>query len=597
MAPYTQERDLSPASRKASSSKTGKFALLPSKARLAAAGVIFIIITGIFLYRLADLQVINPDAYVDWGNAQRSRNFPVSAPRGDILDRNGEPLAVSLRAKTIWADPQLVVEPKKAARELAEVLDMEYVDLLNRLTQDNAFSYLKRKVPEETADKVEALNLKGVFSLLEYKRSSPSGENLGLSVVGFVGSEDQGLAGVEFAYEEILAGIPGKIELEGSARGDTVDPWLRSVEGAKPGNDLMLTLDKGMQYEAERLILRAIEEHEAESAIVLATRPATGEILAMATAISDEDEIRISAENRAITWAYEPGSAIKALTFSAILETGLGSPESLKEVPDEYVLYDSVFTDHNEHPTTAWSISDIVTISSNVGTILWSRELGKNYLNHYFTGFGLGSPSALDLPGESHGLLLKTKNYSGTSMATIPLGQGISVTPLQLIYGFNTIANGGIYVPPRLLIATADEDNWISHKQEAEPFRVISEQTALEMTEILTRVVEEGTGVRAGVEGYKVAGKTGTARKPQKSGGYVDADGEFHYITTFAGFFPANNPQISIIVVIEEPQSSIYASRTAAPVFSNLAAFAANRFQISPNSPGAVYEINLTQES
>ena len=550
------------------------------------------------------------------GNAQRSRTFSIPAPRGDILDRNGEPLAVSLKSDTIWADPLLVTEPQKAARALSPILEMEYEDLYRRLTKPGSFSYLKRRVSPEVQRQVERRNLQGVYSYTEYKRNSPSGENLALSVLGYVGNEEQGLGGVEFTFEDVLAGKPGKVILEGNVRGEIVDPSLRYVEPAKPGNSLQLTIDKSLQYEAERLILNAVNDYSAFSGIILATKPGTGEILAMATAIRNEDEALvedadkdekqvqvgeedeekeggayISHENRAVSWAYEPGSVLKALTFSAVLEAGVGEPQSVKQVPDRYKLYDAEFSDHNPHPIQSMTISDIVTVSSNIGTILWAQDLGKTHLDFFYRQFGLGTLSNIEIPGESSGIVLNTKNYSGTSLATIPLGQGISVTPLQLLYGYNTIANGGVYVAPRLVLATANDDKWETHEPNIESRRVISQETADQMIQILKRVVDEGTGTRAAIDSYDIAGKTGTARKPQKGGGYLDKDGNFHYIATFAGFYPAENPQVSIVVVIEEPQNSIYASSTAAPVFAEFAAFIGGRLGIAPT----YQEISYTQ--
>lgn len=582
-----EKRKTPPTSKKRSFSGTENFAFIPPKARLVAAGALFLLLAGIIVGRLFILQVAAPDRYVAWGDAQRSRNFSVIAPRGDIIDRNGNAIAISLRVKTIWADPGLVREPEKAAHALMPILDMGYTELLTKLKQNNRFVYLKRKVSSQISEQVHQLGFAGIYSLTEYQRNNPSGDELGNSFRGTVGSEEQGLGGVEYYFNDILAGSNGAISFEGNVLGNSVDPTLVENIPAQQGSSLQISMDLGIQYGVELLLHRIIEETRAEGGIVLVSKPKTGEILAMATALGGENGAQIVDDNRAVTWAYEPGSAMKPFLFSAVLETGTGQPDSTREVPDTYRLYDSEFLDHTPHDPEELDISEIVTYSSNIGSIFWAQDLGRVHLNHYLRRFGFGSPTNIQLPGESAGIMLPAKEYSGTSIATIPLGQGISVTPIQLLFAYNTIANKGVYVPPRIILSTSINDEWVPHFPVSQPERVISEKTANEMNEILAQVVTDGTGQTAGSAKYSVAGKTGTARKPQSTGGYVDEDGNFHYIATFAGYFPIDDPEISIIVIIDEPQNSIYASETAAPAFADLVDHIGGYLGIVPSSQKA----------
>jgi cell division protein FtsI (penicillin-binding protein 3) len=255
-------------------------------------------------------------------------------------------------------------------------------------------------------------------------------------------------------------------------------------------------------------------------------------------------------------------------------------------VPDQLTVYDYTFSDHDPHATEPWTVSDVVTNSSNVGTILLAREVGADRLDDYLRRFGFGTRTELDFPSESAGIMLDRENWSGTSIGAIPIGQGVAVTAMQMLDVYNTIANGGVAQAPRLLSGVSDEDGTVTTLDPAEGTRVVSEETAAQLRAMLANVVESGTGTAAAIDGYTVAGKTGTARKPQETGGYEDEDGRFHYVSTFAGFVPADDPQLSAIVVLDEPETSIYASETAAPVFAELAQFSLRHLGIAPADVG-----------
>ena len=533
--------------------------------------------------RLAWLQVLAPDRYTELGVSQRTAAVVLPADRGSIFDRNGHELALSIRQHTVWADPRLVTDPAASAAALAPVLGADVAVLTTKLQADGAFVYLARKIDDRRAEQVEALDLDGVFLVDEPKRFAPSG-GLARSVIGTVGLDNNGLSGLEQRFEERLTGDPGEIVFERAPDGRTIPVGRHHVTPAARGDDLVLTIDRSMQYEAERALASRIEETGAEGGMAVVMRPDSGEILAMANVKRDADtgEIGPSAANMAVTNVFEPGSVNKVITVAGALEEGMVNPDTPYQVPDNLQVSVHRFSDHDPHPPTRWTVSDILQHSSNVGTIMIAQQLGKGRIDQYLRKFGFGEKTGLGFPGEPRGLLLDPGDWAGTSIGSIPIGQSISVTALQMLLAYNTIANGGIYVAPKLVDATVDA----SGRQEAAPaserHRVVSERTAAQVNHMLAKVVSDGTGTAAAIDGYTVAGKTGTARKPAENArGYEEGA----YIATFAGYVPAENPELAIIVVIDEPRSGIYtAGQVSAPVFARLAQYGLRLFRIPPAS-------------
>ena len=566
--------------------ETQQFPSHSSRRRFFVVGVVMLLVVpAVVFFRLQDIQFSQADALVERGENQRFQTQELPARRGDIYDSQGSLLATSLIRYTIWADPRRVKKAGETAEKLSKPLEMDASEILSQLTTAGAFSYLKRRVPETVERQVASLELDGIHSYKEYARHYPTRRTVRGSFVGFVGNEEQGLGGIEFAFNEQLVGTPGRIYLEGDPLGNPIATGVRREQPAVPGASVYLSVDAPFQYQTEQILLKHTSETGSMSGTAVVMEPSTGKILSMATVDRDEEHVyRISEENRAVTWTFEPGSAMKALTFSAVLDSGVGTPESVKEVSASLRIYDATFSDHDWHPTEYMDITEIVRISSNIGTILWARETGSDVFYQYLQRFGLGSELlAGALPGESPGQLLNVNDWSGTSAATIALGQGVALTPLQMLNVYNVIANKGIYVPPRVTTEVISAAG-LNITPEIEPPRVVtSQKTADEMAAILTEVVDRGTGKSAAVPHYRVAGKTGTARKPLPTGGYKDEDGNYRYITTFAGFLPADNPAISVIVVLEEPQNSIYASQTSAPAFAELAQEAVRHFHIPPS--------------
>ena len=537
--------------------------------------------------RTFDLQFRENERILAWARDHRLQESAVMGVRGDILDRSGEPLATSVEWAAVYADPSRVDDPFAVASELAPVLGTEVEPLAQKMSVPGRFVYLRRQVSPEEAAAVQELALDGVGTVPEFHREYPLGE-FAVEIVGSVSTDHRGISGIELLHDDVLAARDGSELREMYPGGRSVPGGVSESVLATDGADLRLTIDGLLQFEAARILATQVRETDAAGGVVILARPATGEILAMSTATRDESgEVVTGAENKAITWAFEPGSAIKGLTFSAVLDAGLATPATTSAVPDRLVVYDSEFTDYTPHPVLDYSVRDIVVESSNIGTILWGERLGAAGLDNYLRRFGLGARSGLGLYGESAGLLPTVANWSGTSLATISIGQGVSLTPLQLLQAFNVIANDGVYVPARIVADMTAPDGAVTSPQPAiEPRRVISSTAAVHMRRILSEAVASGTGRQAAVEGYEVAGKTGTARKPLPDGGYADAAGNYRYVATFVGFLPASDPELSLIVVIDEPTATIFGGSAAAPAFAELAQIALRRLKVPPPAGG-----------
>jgi cell division protein FtsI (penicillin-binding protein 3) len=558
--------------------------------------VVLLLCFAAIVVRLVDVQALGGQEYTAFGASQRFQQIALPADRGSIFDRNGNDLAVSIPRRTIWADPRLIEDPAATVAALSPILglDAEHaLSLRTRLSSGAKFVYVARRVDDDVAKAVKAAiaddphtakreGFPGIFFLDEPKRIAPAGD-LARSVLGQVGVDNEGLSGLELQYDSRLTGEPGQLVIEKDPDGRTIPGGERQLEPAARGDDLVLSIDRSMQYETERALAAQIAAKGAKGGVAIVSKPGTGEILALANLATDPQTgaVRAVGNNMAATAVYEPGSVNKVITVAAALEEGLVSPSTELVVPDHLQVADHVFSDHDPHPTESYSVTRILTESSNVGTIKLAQMLGRDRLDSYLRRFGLGTRTALRFPNEAPGILLHPKDYSGTSMGSIPIGQGIAVTAVQMLEAYNVIANDGVYVPPKLVLETVDGGGTSHPTAPGRPRRVVSESTAARMRDMLANVVAEGTGTRGGITGYTVAGKTGTARKPLPTGGYRDASG-YHYIATFAGFVPAERPELSIIVVIDEPSGDIFGGTVAAPVFADLAQYGLRLFRIPP---------------
>jgi len=529
--------------------------------------VVVATVFSVLTLRVADLQTRSQERLAAMGEGQRRQTVPLAAERGAIFDRNGYDLALSLERPTIYADPRVVESPAEYAAKLAPIVGADEVTLRVRLSQPgSAFAYVARKVEPEVAAAVRALRLPGVGFVREPKRFYPAGE-LAAPVLGFVGLDNNGLSGVEQALEGTLAGRPGRVAVERDPTGTDLPGTARTVVDARRGVDLVLSLDRSIQWETERALVEQVGATDAKGGMAIVIDVRTGDILAMATvdgetATEPARPAPSAQRNRPVTDVFEPGSTNKVVTIATALEAGLVTPETELAVPQSIVVDGTEFADVEAHAPVL-SVTDILRISSNVGTILTARRLGGARLDAALRNFGFGAQTGLAFPGEASGILLPYSNYNDTSLASIPIGNGLAVTALQMLAVYATLANDGVARQPRLVAATIDADGRRVDLPTGTTRRVVSSATAAQMRRMLATVVQSGTGVRAAVPGYTVAGKTGTARKPPYE------RPPYKYVVSFAGFAPVESPRLAAIVVLDEAGLHSGGS-AAAPVFSRI---------------------------
>jgi cell division protein FtsI (penicillin-binding protein 3) len=556
---------------------------LTSRRALAMLVVTSLGLTAIVL-RLTQVQAVSAAEYAQKGTSQRLRKITLAAERGAIFDRRGTDLALSVSQQTVWANPRVVADPAGYAAKLAPILRADEKALATRLAnRKQAFVYLARKVDDATAEAVRKLGLAGVDFVPESKRFYPSG-TLAAPLLGSVGIDNEGLAGLEVAYDQKLAGHPGELVVEQDPEGRQIPQGYSRLNPAVRGQDLILTLDQSLQFEVERALADAVTAATAKGGLAVVADTRTGAVLAMANVTGDgagaARPATATERNKAVTDVYEPGSTNKVITMAGALEEGLVTPESRLVVPDKLAMANATFSDHEPHPPTDWSVTDILVNSSNVGTIMVAQKLGKDRLDRYLRQFGFGTATGVGFPGEPNGLLLDPDHWYVTSMGTVPIGNGLAVSALQMLDVYMVVANGGIFRPPTLLEATVDAQG-VRHPIPPKPtHRVISPETAAKLNAMLSQVVRTGTGTNATIPGYTAAGKTGTARKPLEGArGYSG-----NYVASFVGYVPAEDPRLAAVVVLDEP-TPIYGGQVAAPVFSRVMQYALRLERIPPPPP------------
>jgi cell division protein FtsI (penicillin-binding protein 3) len=504
------------------------------------------------------------------------------AARGRILDRTGKPLAISLEARDVYADPRYVTDPEAEAAAIARSLDLRRRDVEARLREDATFVYLGRQIDLDVAERLEAKALPGIGVLPVPKRYYPAGP-LAPQVLGFVGVDGHGLAGLEHGYEDVLAGTPGTRTVELSADGLPIAAGMEIVEPAIPGRTLVTTLDREIQYLAQEAIRRAVKDNGAKGGTIVVLDPRTGDVYAMASypwfdpnryGEVDRDLVR----NRAVTDLFEPGSVNKIVTAAAALETNAVGVREVFEVP--WLMRVGGYTVHDSHPHVRerMTLSDIVAQSSNIGSAMVAERIGNAGLASVLARFGYGSPTGIGFPGEAGGHVPALASWTDVTRTTVSYGQGISMTPLQMAAVYAAVANGGEWVRPRLIRGTLGPEGKLEPFEPIERRRILSEETASMLTRMLASVVETGTGGAAQIPGYQVAGKTGTARK-LVDGRYVQ-----RYMASFVGYLPASDPRVVIAVSIDEPRT-VYGGVAAAPVFSEVASDVIQRLAIPAAPP------------
>lgn len=523
----------------------------------------FLLIVG----RAFWLQGVQGSSLASEAISQQTEVVTVPGLRGDLLDRNGNKLAASEDAATIYATPYQVKNPPQAAARLAPVLDQPKGEVLEALTAEGGFSYVAQKVDLGTAARVEALDVEGIGELPDSRRTYPQGEMAG-QVIGAVGSENRGLMGLEAGEEDVLGGSDGERRIVNDALGEPIR--LETVTEAEDGEDVQLTLDPVIQRETERILNGVGETYSPQGATAIVVDPRTSQVLAMANwpPVDPADLSEVSNEdllNKATGFTYEPGSTFKAFTIAAALEEKLVTPASEFVLPPVLHVADRTIEDAEPRGTETMSVATILAHSSNVGAATIGGLVGAEKFDRWIRRFGFGRPTGVQYPAEERGLLLDLDEYSGSTLGNESMGQGLSVTPMQMVAGYAAIADGGVLKQPQLIKKIGDEP-----VEEPQGRRVVSPEVAAEIREMLEGVLAPGgTASEVSVPGYTLAGKTGTAQVAE-NGTYS----ETKYVASFIGFAPAQNPQLLAAVIVDQPQGEIYGGSVAAPAFGQIAEFA-----------------------
>lgn len=552
----------------------------------------YLVLTVLIGARLVSVQVLDAAAYRSLADRQTQRQIELPATRGKLYDREGQPMAMSLAAATVYANPEVLrendVDTAEVAGELAPLLDRPVGTVVDALSSDAPFVYLGRQLPRQVGEHVEAMRLPGVGVLSEPKRAYPAG-GLAAQLIGFAGVDNVGLSGLEAQYDDVLGGRPGALRMEQAPGGLAISAAPREVQPVVAGSDLVLTIDRQIQHTAERLLAEAVDGVDAKGGAAVVLDAATGEVLAMASvpgfspeSIGDADPYQRS--NRAVTSTYEPGSVSKVVTAAAALEEGVVGLDEVFTVPDHHQVGAKRFRDARPHQPWSITFPEIIARSSNVGTIQVAERLGPERLYEYLRAFGYAQETGLGFPGEARGMLPSPESWWNTSLPTIAIGQGVSATLVQIAGVLETIASGGERVEPTLVRGTVGADGRLRRGEPPERRRVVSPETAAAIRGMLVDAVagEHATGARAAVAGYEVAGKTGTAQKPSETfRGYEPGK----FVASFAGFAPAEDPDVVVAVMIDEPQGPVHGGEVAAPVFSELTEFVLAHRRVAPADP------------
>ena len=550
---------------------------------LLVIGFVMILFTG----RLLQIQGVDSTAYAADAHAQYAHQVTLPADRGTILDRNGAPLAESVDASDVIGDPLVASSsttssPTDIADKLAPLLGDQKSLLAAKLTGSSQFVYLARAVTPQIANAIQALKLPGVTTQATKKRVYPA-NNVAANVLGFVGADGKGLGGLEYQYQKVLAGKNGQLTVELGHNGQVIPDGTASGAAAVSGHDIQLTIDHDIQWKAQQAIAAQVQQTGAQGGAVIVMQPHTGQILAMATTPTfDPANPGASAAsdrgNTALSDVFEPGSTNKVITMAAAIDSGVLTPTSPIDVPPSLVRAGKVFHDAENHGLLHLTLAGVLAESSNIGTMLASEKVGVSRLYSYLQAFGLGQSSGLNFPGESRGILVPASNWSATQRYTVPFGQGLSVNALQVATVYATIANGGVRVAPSLVEGFGQADGTIKPVPAPTQTRVVSDATAAQVESMLEAVTtDQGTAPDARIPGYRVAGKTGTAQRVDPTCGCYRG-----YTASFVGFAPADNPQLVVLVVLDNPIRGHSGGAVAAPVFRDVMSFALESEKIPP---------------
>jgi len=556
------------------------------KNRLRLTVVLFIVALTALLGRVVLLQTIQGDAYYEASVEQRTRVNILRAARGVIFDRNGNELALSVPSTTVYADPRDITDVPAVARALSVALahtPEQEARLLAALSAPGSkFSYIARGLTKENAQTLLGLGLPGVYSYKEPSRQVEGG--VAGAVIGRTDPDGLGTSGLEKQFNTILTGVDGKGIREVDKNGRSIAGVQSTTAAPVPGDDIVLTLDKNIQFQTDTALLDRVGQLSAKGGTAIVMDSMTGHIYAMSNVRRNAAGSAVLASgNFAAVEAYEPGSVAKVFSVSAALNEGAVTPESVFTVPGSIVVDKFPIRDAWPHGPIDMNVRTIVSESSNIGTLMTAEKISSEKLHDYLAAFGFGQKTGLDYPGESRGTLRKANKWRGTEKVTVSYGYGMASTALQMIAGVNTVANKGTYVAPQLVSATIDKAGKRHPVPESATRSVLKPETAASMTEMLREVICTGTGELAQVKGMEIAGKTGTGYKVQANGTYSTDTGGRKYFASFVGYFPAANPRVTMLISIDEPDASSrdrFGGTAAAAVFARLV-------------PGVMHELGI----
>ena len=536
---------------------------------------------GGLLLRATWLQSVRAESLSRLGQTQHRETIEIPAGRGTIYDRTGVELGLGESATTIYANPMQIPNPRAAAVAVERTLGLDANRLYPLLAdRSRGFVYVARQADPAQAAALKRLNLPGFGFYPEERRNYPQ-RSVASQVLGYVGIDGNGLAGLELEFDRDLAGRPGRETI-------VKDPSGRVIERAReqaevPGRDLFLTLDHSIQANAEQVLRATVHRWGAKSASAIVLDPRTGSILAMAVQPGYDANRFPSApsdlqRNRTVTDTYEPGSTFKLITVAGALSEHIVAPSTRFELSYSLHVADRVVHDAEERGTVNYSVAQILAHSSNIGAITLAEMLGRTRLSSWITRFGFGRTTGVDFPGESPGIVLPPDKWSGSTIGNVPIGQGIAVTPVQMAAAYAAVANRGVWARPHLVDHVAGGGRPSLYRR-----RLVSPRTAAELMMMLKDVVAEGTGQYAAMPGYQVAGKTGTAQKPDSHGGYASD----RYVASFVGIVPASRPRLVVLVTVDEPRGAIWGGVVAAPAFQQIARFDLQYLEVPPDAPGS----------
>lgn len=535
----------------------------------------FLLCFAIVLGRAVWLQGVQGAQLSSQAVSQQTSLVTVPGLRGRVLDRRGDELAASEDAATIYATPYQVKDPPATAQQLAPLLEESEGEVLESLTEASGFSYVARKVDLQTATRIEKLKLPGIGQLPDSRRIYPQGE-LAAQVIGAVGVDNQGLTGLEAGQEAVLHGTDGERRIVKDALGDPLR--LETLSEASDGRDLRLTIDASIQAHTERVLADVGGTYQPRGATAIVMDPQSSEVLAMANwPPVDPDDLADATpedlQNRSTGFTYEPGSTYKAFTVSAALEDRLVTPSTAFDLPSTIHVADREIEESHPRGPVTLTVSDILAQSSNVGAVTIGLRVGSERYSRWISRFGFGAPTGVSFPGEERGLVPALEEYSGSTMGNLPIGQGLSVTPIQMAAGYSAIANGGVLRRPRLVERIGGEPVALPRGR-----KVLRPGVAAQVREMLEGVLAPGgTASEVSVPGYTLAGKTGTAQVAE-NGGYS----ETKYVASFIGFAPAQNPRLLAAVIVDQPVGDHYGGSVAAPAFGKIASFALPYLGVPP---------------